>query len=254
MSKLLILGDSFADAGPKHYHPYESWSQILSRISTFQISNMAVGGSSLYYAWKLFTQYQNDFEKIILVETNSGRKHKIIPALDYNIHKSACHFTQAIYNNNLWKKKLDKSSADYVTGIKTLEALESFYLYVYDYEEYELYHQLLLERIKCIRPDIIVVPAFKNAYQDYNVLSDISDLELSHYGLNFTDMHSDNGRVDLRRCHMSKENNEILAHKMLQWLNGQPVTIDLNDFKKPTEDINSYLPLRKDYNKIWNLI
>ena len=253
MSKILILGDSFADVGAKHYHQYEPWAKILARLIGDDIVNMAVGGSSLYYAYQLFEQYQKDFERIILVETNSGRKYKHIPALDHTLHKSSCHFTQAVYNNNLWKQKLDKSNSDYLAGLKTLEAIESFYLYVYDYNEYELYHQLMLEQIKRIRPDIIVVPAFKNVYQTYTVLSDISDLELEHYGLTYLDMHSDNGRVDLRRCHMSKENNEILAHKMVQWLDGLPVTIDLKDFKKPTEDVDLYLPLRKNYNKIWNL-
>ena len=254
MSKLLIIGDSFAADPSIWFHNYDSWVEILRKETNYDITNKAVGGSSLFYASEIFYKLQSTFEKIILVETNSGRRYCPIPALDINVHKTGHHFTQGLYQNNLNKQKLDKGSENYLQGLKTLEAIEQFYLYVYNWKEHNYYHELMLEDLMMKRPDMIVIPAFhdsKYSRRTKSCLNDISDLEFSHYNITHEHLSHDNGRIDIRPCHMSADNNRILAEKVKLWLTGAPVEIDVRDFKKPNVPINEYFPFRKEWNKKW---
>lgn len=249
MNKLLIIGDSFADPGPRQFHPSPSWTTILEKESGYQVVNKARGGSGLYYAIKCFNDLQENFDKILLTVTNPGRIY--VPILgskftnqDHSIH----HHTQNTFYNEVWKQELDKSDKDYIIGLKTLDAISAYYAYVYNFEEQRYYHKLMLDDLKRRRPDIIFVPALFPALPNQTnpvCLNDISEMELKHYGLTYEHINGFDLRTDIRRCHMSVENNRILAEKAKGWLKGDPVQIDVNDFKKPTEPIDVYFPLRK---------
>jgi ribosomal protein L21E len=51
-------------------------------------------------------------------------------------------------------------------------------------------------------------------------------------------------RVDARKCHMSEENNFIFYRKIIKFLSGEPVHIDVNDFVKPTMPLDHYWRLK----------
>jgi ribosomal protein L21E len=50
--------------------------------------------------------------------------------------------------------------------------------------------------------------------------------------------------VDARKCHMSEENNFIFYRKMIKFLSGEPIHIDINDFVKPTMPLDHYWRLK----------
>lgn len=257
MNKLLILGDSFADVGPRQWHRSLAWTSILEQQSGYQVVNKAMGGSGLYYAVKCFDSLEKEFDKIILVVTNPGRIHvPIVGTKKFETRQDSIdHHTQNIFYNEVWKQQLDRSNPDYMQGLKTLEAIANFYKYVYRAEEYRYYHNLMLNDLKKRRPDIILVYSMFPDYQGEvkpACLNDISDMELAHYGLTYDQINGHDVRTDIRRCHMCVENNRIMAEKAMGWLKGEPVKIDLKDFVKPDRPIDEYFPFRKEWEKRLN--
>jgi len=101
------------------------------------------------------------------------------------------------------------------------------------------YIDLLIDQIKKIRPDAIIIPAFRDIFQVKSMspcLYDITEIENNHWGI---PVHYGNPD-DARRCHMSKENNLILSKFIEQWLQGEPVNININDFVTPVDDKSFY--------------
>lgn len=254
MRKLLIIGDSFADVGPVHFHDSPAWTSILAKESGYKVINKGIGGGSMYYAVRNFNWCEAECEKIILVVTTPGRLYCPIPAA-HPADESSSHHTQNLFYNELWKQKLDKTHPGYLSGVRTLDAISAFYTYVYNFEEYDYYHKLMLNDIVTRRPDTIVVPGCFPigipGSQNPMSLWNISDMELKHYGLNHDSISGFDARTDIRRCHMSAENNRIVAEQAKEWLKGAPVNLKLEDFKKPHEPIDDYFPYRKEWVKRW---
>jgi hypothetical protein len=146
---------------------------------------------------------------------------------------------------------IKKTNPNNITGMKQLEAVRDYFLYICNWEKDYYINQLILDDMKKIRPDIILVPAFQGSWSSpshpTSYLNQISDMEIKHWNLSQDDVSSATGYVDCRKCHMSERNNQILFEKSLKWLKGDPVEFDLSDFEKPTEQREKYFPTRKEW-------
>ena len=119
-----------------------------------------------------------------------------------------------------------------------------YYLYIQDDHFDNTMHSLMLDDIKEKRPDAILIPAFPMSIPDldrskYSSLLDISQKDTLYFGLgermpNSAELH------DARKCHMNEENHKILADKMLNFLSGQPVYLNKNDFVNPVKQSDHY--------------
>jgi len=254
MRKLLILGDSFADPGPPVFHKSPSWTTIIADECGYQVKNKAIGGASTYWSYLNFEWSAAEYDKIILVTTTPGRLYCPVPGSQPE-NLSSSHHTTNLFYLDLWKSKLIKGSPDYLRGVKTLDAIEAYFNYIYNFEEHRYYHNLMIEDMKKRRPDMIIVPGCWPLELPEGVpgpcLNDIASMELHHYGLTQEDLSRKDKtcRADVRRCHMSQENNRTLAERAKGWLMGEEVIIDLNDFKAPNEPIDDYFPLRHEWEK-----
>lgn len=250
--RLLILGDSFAatrDELPDFTG--KAWTKLLEESSDYSVVNRAIGGSSLYYSFKEFNQLHKDFDKVILVVTLHERLYCPIIG-DDNYGSSSAHHTGLFwieYN----KERIKKQQPHNISAIKQLDAVRDYFLYVIDWEKDKAMNQLMLDDMKKRRPDIIIVPAFRESWDRPNhpesYLNQISDMEMTHYNITHDDLNKKSGYSDCRKCHMSERNNQILFEKSLKWLKGDPVKFDISEFEKPTDPREKYFPKREEWEK-----
>lgn len=235
--KVAVFGDSFA--APKHDSKTDaglkSWVDYLSE--KHDVTNYAIEGSSLYYSVRQFMTFNYPYDKIIFVTTAPGRLYlSDNPILEEHghTHLSSLSYAEFVYNEN--KNKTDPASIEIT---KTAQAVIQYFTYIQRTKYDKFIHELQIDHIKKIRPDVIIVPAFRVLHQVKSLspcLYDITEMENAHWGipLNYGDP------ADTRRCHMSKENNLILAGLAEQWLQGEPVNINISNFVIPVDDKSFY--------------
>jgi hypothetical protein len=223
--KIALFGDSHAD------NFYESsvnndisWAQILAK--KYDLYSFAKGGSSLFFAYKNIIEQHHLFDKIILFITSPGRlyldphtypglnpSHNHIPS--YHVAKSYIK----VYEKNRQIKKLYESVCDY-------------FLYVKNDASDNLFHTLMLEKIKKIRSDAILIDVVKFGFQndtDFQFFDKTPDEIYPNYW-------------DLRHCHFSKEKHIILAELLDKALEHDLNDIDYSELLnvKPSKKFEDY--------------
>lgn len=222
MKTLGIFGDSFAD--PNHGHddyPEDrqyGWPYLLS--DSYDVEIFARGGTSLYYSYKLFLEHHHRFSKVIFTVSEPGRlcENRIKSTLGEDEFVFIPSWQQANYwlENDI--KHIDKNE------INKLKAMRDFYLHVDYYESSKLFSELLVERIRDIRPDVLLINSF---YDQINgvaqpTVKNISGpallqyLDLTVSGLIEIDNARTHGYVGNMKeirciCHLSREVNKLLA-------------------------------------------
>ena len=238
--KLGIFGDSFA--GAKFEQNLDlSWVDILSE--TFDVTNYAVAGSSLYYSVDLLRKNYTKFDKIIFIATMPGRismqPYKVtVDPTDPHRFKHISSLLSVDHTLPLLKKNHPKENM----LIKTWEAAESYFMYLqnHDYEHYV--HKLMLNDIQHLPANLLIIPAFRESFNHMNQgmsLIEIVEKENAHWGIdNYSDVLSKS--YDARQCHLSKENNIILANKFADYFRTGRLQLHIDDFVNPDKDDNKY--------------
>lgn len=232
--KVGIFGDSFAHKCIQNKTP--SWTDIIARKYT--IRNYSYPGSNLFYSMDLFLKNHNEYDKIVFVVTNPGRI--LLPnSSDFKDKNGITDLKPSVvsnYDNAVFLKEMYK---DDPVHSKRLEATMDFFLYVQntDFEKYV--HLLMVEEITRIRPDAVVVPAF-NVSTNYKGTSmhqiQIKENNAWNYNPELAEIN------DIRHSHMTAENNAIFASEVEEWLNGEPVHINLYKYVKPSpESMDFYI-------------
>ena len=235
--KIAVFGDSFA--APLHKFKKDiglkSWVDHLSE--RYNVTNYAVEGSGLYYSLKQLTATNYLYDKIIFVITRPGRLYlDNNPILNKNGHEHLNSLPMAEYTFNEYK---DRTDAESIEITKISHAAIQYFTYIQRLKYDMFVHDLQVDYIKNIRPDIILIPAFNDSYRFHMInpcLYNITELENKHWGIPKDYSSPD----DYRRCHMSNENNLILSKLAEQWLQGEPVNININDFVVPADDKSFY--------------
>jgi len=227
--KIAIFGDSFAaDQMMENLtQDYMSWPQILKQQG-HDVTNYAVGGSSMYYSWQLFTQHQQTYDRIIYMITSWDRFFVEIPKNTPGFLDNCCHATNPDTLTGWIKNKGQTASAKSV-----YQALWDYWILVGNEQQRQAFHRLMLEDIISQRPDALLISGFKPDLSLFNQpnqsnLALGSSMDLKHY---FTPLLGDDWNLwhdqyECRRhCHLNRFNNQILAHAMVKWLR----THDVND-------------------------
>ncbi len=234
--KIGVFGDSYADEHhSKFFASYPSWMEILRSKYSLDVTSFGFSATSLFYSYKKLLEHKHEFNKVIFLITSPGRI--MIPDDIPVTNKKYKHVNSqrsARFNITQIESKLEPGTD---SDLQVLKAAESYFLYLYDAEKEELFHNMLLKKIKEDNPDVIFINTISDL-QDTNSLSCIARMEIVESGL---DEDLFNGFTDNRVCHLSKRNNEILADKMYSWLNGAPVHINLNEFEVPLAEEISWL-------------
>ena len=244
--KIGIYGDSFGDDNSQWPHRFNDvgpgWTQLLGMTGHNSVSNYAEGGASLFYSFNQFKDTHAEHDRIIFMITSPGRL--TIEIEDFsNLARSQKHhpnYDQVVR----WKKELLRLNP-HSHGITQLTAIENYFLLVKNDEYDQDSHWLMVDAIKKIRPDTVIIPCFHNSIPNltHKAMCEIGHMEIEYLCNNtylklYHKIHST--RVDARKCHMSEENNFIFYRKMLKFLSGEPVHLDINDFVKPPMKLDHY--------------
>lgn len=223
--KIGIFGDSFAISGqvewPQHHCTYKSWSRLVEEAFS-NTENFACSGSSLYYSYLLLEENAHKFDKLILCVTNPGRKYL------KNITQN--HISGISHLDHLVSATVD------VYEKKILTILRDYTIFVEEYDMVLFYHTLLLKEIFTTYNNILLIPCFfdsmptclmdiyasgrlaitKNLREQYAAKPDMNNFYLEK--ISNLDSGSSQWQDDMRLCHMNYENNQILYHKIKNWI------------------------------------
>ena len=248
--KIAVYGDSFGDDNGMWPHTHNDvgpgWTQLLGMTGDNRLSNFSEGGASFFYSFNQFTGTHHDHDRIIFMVTCPGR---LTLEIDDFSHRARSFKHHPSYDQVVrWKEQLVKINPG-SRGIAQLSALEQYFLLVKN-DEYDNDCQwLLLNAVKKIRPDTIIIPCFHTSIHNltHDALCEVGHMEVEYlFNDRYDNIHNElhSTRVDARKCHMSEENNFIFYRKMIKFLSGEPVHINVNDFVKPPMTLDHYWRLK----------
>jgi hypothetical protein len=219
--KLGIFGDSFASLFCRNHKRYAThpimknlgkpWPLLLNN---YDVTNYAASGSDLYFSYKLYKENKHKHEKNIFVITAPYRL-----SVNNQITKEIVHLHHSSIANSI---------KDRSTGYEKelMDAVLKYYEYVIDYEKDLLFHNLMIEELK--KENVLLIHGFGE-----KGLINVFDMESSVWGLTLNFQRGEKFK-DFRYCHLTKENNEILAQIITDCLkNNKPFEFDLKKFYKP---------------------
>jgi hypothetical protein len=227
--KIGLFGDSYAcltlDKG-------EAWFESREILDSYIIESYAKKGSDITWSYNLFLKNHSKYKKNIFIVTESTRHSFVVGP--HTLHVSNIdtidHISEQI--KDLKIKNI-------------LQSLKTHYLHSLPLEVYDFGLAGMVERIKEIRPDTIIVYGFYNhsiekITQSNFYLSQVSMMELNQFEINFDQMKK-LGIGEGRSAHMTTENNIVFAKYIKDRLDGNNVSISLDNFVIPAKtDIKKY--------------
>ena len=223
--KIAVYGDSFAVHNKDL--KWQSWLSYLEK--EYDIDFYGADASNLFYSYKNFMENYKKYNKNIFIFTSTDR-----------VSTSRHHFgglvSQKYWLNNDRPDYTDNDKRDarriysYMSSVLTDDFVK---------EQYDTYHILMTERILNTNTNVLLIPAFPqpgNNFKNYKTLIDIYGME-NRFWKRTRNFH------DLRQCHLTEENNKVLADQINQELitvNGPTkIKLDLSMYVEPT-DLEKY--------------
>lgn len=153
MKTLGIFGDSWAD--PRHGHdldPSMDQDAWLYHLGDYELMLHSATGSSLYWAYEQFIEHYEKYDKCIFVAT-AIRRLPVNTVREINgpkFHVANYDMARHILETNARAFDIEKR--------KWLEALMGYYLFLQD-DQFDIHMaRLIIEDIRRLRPDTIIVP------------------------------------------------------------------------------------------------
>lgn len=232
--KIGIFGDSYGYYDDRF--TTQSWVKYISQ--DFDVTTYCENGSSTYLIYQNFLKYQQLYDVVIVLVTFPIRLHtSIIPLPSGEIAK----FWIKVCRNNLTytEKQILTATGNFIDVVQLDDEL---------FAQFTLYHNILIEKIKSIRENILFIPCFSVPNTEFNDTSlyDISVMEESAWGEHWETVLKRNARPhDERQSHMCNENNFILytqIKNMISSIKGHVTfKVDISKFAKP-DNLSTYIP------------
>lgn len=231
--KLAIFGDSFADDQffkNEYKNNDTSWVDVIRNSRKYEVSNFSEKGASLWWCYQQFLKHHSNFEKIIFLITFPNR----ITLPETTGLKIRRHQQPYNVELNIKFSKPDK--------LKFWNVIKDYYDHIHDRERELCFHDLLVEKIKQIRPDTVLYPCSKRSIPDSQDLSllEIIEYEDESWG-GYNRNYRDSSKDDTRMCHMIEENNLVIGQMFLDKLEGKTTHITKKDLVSPTKSRDYYL-------------
>lgn len=244
--RIAVFGDSFAGT---IIDDKAAWPDMIGGRIILQ--NFAAGGTSLYWSIEKLIEKHQDFDTIIFFVTSKARievAKQIIPPNEPEEFSYIAGFTDACFKLeriNTWPRE----GIDLNFWKNAYQSAVDYYKFFHNENKETLLHQLLIDKIKDIRSDAIIVNSFTNEKIGMN---EIYKMENSAW--NITPEEINKNYYDKRSCHMTARNNEIFSKEMESYILGSRKSdfeIRLEKFVAPTSEEKSFylLPISKYYLK-----
>ena len=263
MNKIGIFGDSFGenirlndikDSSSAKLLEYRSWIDLIGTTRSH-----ALGGTDIQWSFLEFEKHHSKYDQVIFVLTNTNR----VTIKDENTNK-LFKLVAGTYAGE-WSSDMQKDADDALKNnniethhmCKALMELEKVLLMNNDYQDrIYLFYNLVIERIKQIRPDIKFINGtclitnqsiggFHNSSNypipsiplNNSCLQDITDYENK-----IMKWKSVDNQHDTRIGHLTEESHIILASLIKKWLKTDEMFFNFNlkEFENVKPDIRKY--------------
>lgn len=156
--KLAIYGDSFADTEVNQIkHLADLAWPILLRNNFRQVHNYALAGTSLFYSMDRFERTHADYDRVIFVVTTIGRWPGVLWAPGMQKPRPIPGI-RSIPLEQKWVRSSHVPPAEQARLLRTIAAVESWYMDAQHRPFEDYVHGLMLDRITQLRPDAVIVP------------------------------------------------------------------------------------------------
>jgi hypothetical protein len=230
--KLAIFGDSFAANVSYNYLngiPVTGWYNNNILHSKYKITNFACPGSDFLYSYYLFLYSYCNFDKIIFVITESTR-------VGFTIDNTRCwHGSNTLENTIKYhEERLARQRKDNLWNINLLsekcKIVEDYRTHILDLKFSDAAVAKLVEDVKTIRSDTILIQAFSNIFLPNNFyLKQVQEFEDRVYeqaGIDYKNYY-------FRPAHMTSRNNQVFAEYIFRRLSGENQEINMDSFYLP---------------------
>ena len=209
------------------------WPTLLREH--YDVSNYSIPGCSTYFAYKRFVENFRRMDFNIFLSTPPTRIS--VEDSDTIYHINPGFNTDQL--RNLAEESRKNKTGKYSPLMELADAVDSYYRYIIDISEQELYIKLLTDYIKTFDPNCLFIESKGNNDNDINRVSLMEAKALKYDYFNVFK----HGDLDLRYCHLTKENNEIVAQKVKEHIEGiTPFSIDTKHFVcPPVSDRKKYI-------------
>jgi len=215
-----IFGDSYADNFIKaEYNPTPSYIKLLyEKYGT--LNYYAQGGSSLYYSYLQFKKHHEKSDRNIFVRTVDGRLY--IPGHMVG-NKNGLNIAN---RGNAEQIAVNTKYTD--AEIEIAKAAIMYFDYLLDIEKDSLVNKFLLEEIKKIRPDTIII--------DPTIFGFGNDPDIQYY---FRHRNVSN-YWDIRHCHLTYKKHQQLFKLVLDCIENNKNHVDNDSLRFMSDtDFNS---------------
>ena len=205
MIKLGIFGDSWTDPESGHHEYPElsmlSWMNILNKH--YDVTTFGKSASGVYYSYRKFIDNHDKFDKIIFLGTAGTRWIKGFQINGQEEHLNNIAAVEHFLNDQHFSKNLLQHDK------KELLALRDYYEYLVDIEYSDTMKQLMIESVKKIRPDTVVMDMSNTPIKEYIIL------QAKTFNKPHPMLYGEKRCI----CHMTPELNQAFAQTVLNMLN-----------------------------------
>lgn len=220
--RIAIYGDSYAER--RHGPESGAWWRVLETLG-HDVTCYAESSSSFVWSAQLVDAHAHEYDFNIWCTTAIGRYSIELSDRTW-LHLSSGSFVQGLAER---EKDPEKS--------KVISVFNDYIKYMYRSADDDFVFKSLCEFSLTKHKNLMIVPGFRISDLTRFHLSDISALEEDRFFASLGDTYVDFHKhyEDKRVCHMSRENNQILAGLINQDLRHGIFSADLKHFVTPSD-------------------
>jgi hypothetical protein len=203
--KIAVYGDSYGCTPPlnRKLNDQPGWFEMLKNHVNGNSTNYSIGGSSFYYAYKNFLEYNSKYDKNIVLGSLTGRcytPHLVWPHVNIDI----------VNHPDIWK--------DHGLTQEQINAFTLYYKYVYNNKEEEDMRLLMSKEIMNV-PNTLYISLPETLVQ-------VTFREREFFNYKVTEKEN-------MSAHISNESNKTFFNSILNWITTGNFTFNLDDYKLP---------------------
>jgi hypothetical protein len=194
---IAIFGDSYAEKNSNHI----AWWQQLKNFG-HNVVSYGEGGSSIDFSAKLILEQHSNFDFIIWCMTTPGRFSIKIPGRDKTFHSA-----RTLTHTGIRISKHIPADIDH----EIIDTCQRYLKYVFDPDFENVAGKALANYFLNIIPNLMIVPCFPPPLETNFNLYELCTRELQQVFPNKETHEVYQDWEDIRVCHLTAKNNQILA-------------------------------------------
>lgn len=244
--KIGIYGDSWGCFNFNEVDNIESaWPELLKRQG-YLVDNYCVVGETFFNVYQKFKENYLNYDVNIFLIPRLGRLY--IKDIQQPYSTRIGEESSLLLNKQLLKNDLIISQVQKDTITELYSYADVYFKYKINWEQEELIRNELLEYSRLLTNSTIFIPCVDECIPwdlHTGTLMNIFafENEILKPIIRVGEISGNTYMRDLRLCHLSEENNKMLAEKIISAIDNKnnTISIKLKDIKKPSKNIEHYM-------------